>query len=665
MSLIITLSVLAVTLIANLTLLFTTVTLHKVKDRVAGVFILHLAGVVGWSLFLLLLLSYSYLMGFPEYKAGDGGYLIGKFVFLFATILFSTNYWFVHFFIGNKFKFGVSSILFLILQTTAILLSLFDNALYTSFSVVTEGYISVVIAPLNAVYSIFLLAHLLAPLILLSIYGRKENDVSKTKQYKILFNSYAIFLVASMTFNWVLPVYLNIYNFNALGPTTSLILVFGIIYAMARYSFLDIKIIIQRGTIYTALLVFITSVYLLLLSLLGTIISDERFGVATAGFLATLIGVFSVPRLDAYLREKTDKIFFKGRYNYAEVLSALSGVLNKNVSEKTIIKKTSNILEEALKSESVAFSFDGKFNTDSGLVLPINSANKKIGQIKLGSKRSGQPYTEEDISLLTTFTNQAGVALEKARLFDEVKDYASTLEKKVEERTAEIVTLHKEQESMMHEISHGLQTPLTIMKGELYLLKKQGYETDKIDSIDGSINRISYFINKLLALYRLETAPAIKPKKVALKVMLSSIVFSFAELFQKNNFTYTLDAEKEVLVTGDADALDEVVSNLINNAIKYSKPGVPNHLAISLKADKNQVIIKLSDTGIGVSKENISKLFTKFYRVRGAETKNVQGTGLGLAICHKVIERHGGSIEVESELGVGTTFIIRLPKKPL
>jgi signal transduction histidine kinase len=149
----------------------------------------------------------------------------------------------------------------------------------------------------------------------------------------------------------------------------------------------------------------------------------------------------------------------------------------------------------------------------------------------------------------------------------------------------------------MHEISHGLQTPLTIMKGELYFLRKEGYETDKIDTIDSSINRISYFINKMLALYRLETAPKTKYRNVDLRLMLESVLFSFSENLNKHNFTYELLAKKSVTVKGGADALDEVVSNLVNNAIKYSKTDQSNHLQLELATDKNNAYIKVKDGG--------------------------------------------------------------------
>jgi signal transduction histidine kinase len=492
-------------------------------------------------------------------------------------------------------------------------------------------------------------AYLLTPYYLFSLVTtyfylntvRKNSSLIKKKQINnVIIGLYSL-AFGGLLFSIVLPAFGYI-QFYTIGPVFSLLPIAFIGYAILKYGFLDIKLIIQRGFIYTLVFALVAMIYALILAITGVLIGNENVSVVTAGFLTSILGISSVPKIDSYLRKKTDKFFFKGKYEYAKVLSELSNVLNKNHSEKTITKKAGDILTVALKSSFVSFNFD----TDApssvlGLALPIKSASKRIGFIHLGEKKSGLPYTDEDISLVSTFASQAGVALEKARLFAEVKDYARTLEKRVAERTAEIVELQKEQESMMHEISHGLQTPLTIMKGELFFLRKQGYETGKIDTIDSSINRISYFINKLLALYRLETAPKTVRRKVGLKVMLESILLSFSESLNENNFFYELKAEKEVVVMGDGDAIEEVVSNLVNNAIKYSKKGESNKLSLLLTSDKKSAHIKVSDSGIGVSEEHLSKLFTKFYRVKSDQAKHVSGTGLGLVICKKIIEQHG------------------------
>jgi signal transduction histidine kinase len=281
----------------------------------------------------------------------------------------------------------------------------------------------------------------------------------------------------------------------------------------------------------------------------------------------------------------------------------------------------------------------------------------------LGEKRSGDRYTEEDLSLLNTFTKQAGTALEKASLYKQVKEYAKNLEQKVEERTKEIAAIQKEQETLMLEISHGLQTPLTIMKGELFFLRKQGYDTEKIDTIDASIDRISAFIYRFLSLSKLETAQENKKDHLDLGQTLQGVASFFKQEVKEKNIQLKTELSEDIKIEGNKEEIEELISNLISNSIKYTSKERPQIIEISLVESKNDAIVTIKDTGIGIKEENIQNLFKKFYRIKEQETKGIPGTGLGLVICKKIVDIHGGTITVTSVFGEGTTFSITLPKK--
>lgn len=487
------------------------------------------------------------------------------------------------------------------------------------------------------------------------------------EQLRLVLIGWLVFLGFAFFTNALLPLITGDATWGKLGPLGSVVMVAFITYAIIRHALFDIKLIVQRSLVYSVLLTLSGGLYMGLLFLTERLFSQNiEVDVIISAFITASVGIIVAPTLKKYFEKITDPIFFRDAYNYAEVLANLADALNKNIIERTIIKKTSAILAAAIRPESIDFVFGSNRMAGAGdfeIVMPIKNGEKIICVLCLGKKRSGGVYSREDISLLTIFTSQAGVALEKARLYTQVKDYAKTLEEKVEKRTAEIVALHKEQESMMHEISHGLQTPLTIMKGQLYFLRKQGYEADKIDTIDGSINRISLFINKLLGLYRLETAEPVKFKSVELRGLLIRIADELSGLMTERGVTYNLEFKKPVRISGDAEGLEEVFSNLIHNAIKYSKPEGGTKISVSIKTNKDSVVIKISDTGIGIPKEEVGNLFTKFYRVRNSSTKHVSGTGLGLVIAKKIVERHRGEMAVESEFGSGTIFTVRLPKK--
>ncbi|MEE9591839.1 MAG: ATP-binding protein, partial [Thermodesulfobacteriota bacterium] len=112
-------------------------------------------------------------------------------------------------------------------------------------------------------------------------------------------------------------------------------------------------------------------------------------------------------------------------------------------------------------------------------------------------------------------------------------------------------------------------------------------------------------------------------------------------------------------IFGDTVALGQLIFNLIDNALKYTQIG--GSVELSLDTDGESAIIKVADTGVGVSKEDMPYILDRFYRVDKARTRGAGGAGLGLSICKGIVDAHGGRIEVESELGKGSTFIVYLP----
>ena len=123
-----------------------------------------------------------------------------------------------------------------------------------------------------------------------------------------------------------------------------------------------------------------------------------------------------------------------------------------------------------------------------------------------------------------------------------------------------------------------------------------------------------------------------------------------------------MEAE-DALVEVDEMHFTNVIFNLLDNAVKYAREDVPLHLFVKTRIEGNKVIISIQDNGIGIKKEDLKKIFEKFYRVSTGNVHNVKGFGLGLAYVHKIVTDLKGSIRAESELNSGTTFIITLPLK--
>ena len=484
-------------------------------------------------------------------------------------------------------------------------------------------------------------------------------------QTKYVLIGWSTFLSFAVVTNAVLPLITGNAHWSKFGPLGSIIMAFSITYAIVRHQFLDLKIIIQRGFIYSILLSIIITTYLVVIFTFERLFtrSNEATFLFSA-IITTCIGIFGVPPLKKYFQKITDKFFFKNNYNYAEVLSCLTDTLNKNMTLDAIISKSTEILRENLKIENVAIVLknDKKSITEQAYILEIKSNKKNIGQLILGQKRSGDPYTQEDTHLLQTFAKLAGTALEKASLYKQVQEYVKTLEKKVNERTQEILAIQKEQETLMLEISHGLQTPLTIMKGELFFLRKQGHDTARVDTIDTSIDRISTFILRFLSLSRLETTMINKKEILNLKNLLHNVVLFFDQETKSKNIQLEAAITEDIFVKGNKEELEELFSNLVSNSIKYMKKDGERSIQISLSQEAGNAVITLTDTGIGIRNENLPNLFKKFYRVKESETKGIPGTGLGLVICKKIINIHGGTISVTSTFGEGATFKITLPR---
>jgi two-component system phosphate regulon sensor histidine kinase PhoR len=146
-----------------------------------------------------------------------------------------------------------------------------------------------------------------------------------------------------------------------------------------------------------------------------------------------------------------------------------------------------------------------------------------------------------------------------------------------------------------------------------------------------------------------------------LSSLLTQVILFFEQEAHEKGITLSGTISSDIFVTGIKEELEEMFSNLISNSIKYMRKDGPRGISITLSADKEKATITLSDDGIGIKEENLPNLFKKFYRVKEAETKGIQGTGLGLVICKKIIDKHNGTLHIESVFGEGSTFIITIP----
>jgi len=214
-------------------------------------------------------------------------------------------------------------------------------------------------------------------------------------------------------------------------------------------------------------------------------------------------------------------------------------------------------------------------------------------------------------------------------------------------------------------VSHELKTPLALIRmfGETL---DSGIVTDEKDKrkfysiIRKESERLTHLINNVLDFSRMDAG--VKEynfrESDLVEVVRSSLE---AYKFQISDDGFKIESElpdEAVILRIDKDAISQVLLNLLNNAVKYSDE--EKYILVKVRKDMTSALISVTDHGVGISKDELKKIFDKFYRVSTARTKETHGSGLGLTLSKHIIEAHGGTIEVESEVGKGSTFLVRL-----
>ncbi len=236
----------------------------------------------------------------------------------------------------------------------------------------------------------------------------------------------------------------------------------------------------------------------------------------------------------------------------------------------------------------------------------------------------------------------------------------------------DIRNLERMKSAFVATVSHELRTPLTAIKGFISTLLMDSDDAFPPEErrefyaiIDQETDRLTRLINDLLNIARIEAGESLKPvyKQVDFYKLSQKVVM--IQRAATNRHTIIHDVPEDLpKIIADEDKVDQILTNLLSNAIKYS----PNGGEIRVKAweeDADHIIFYVSDQGMGIPKEHLTKVFEKFHRVDNTDTRKQYGTGLGLYLVKHLVEAiHGGQIWVESEVGVGSTFYVRLPKVP-
>ena len=506
------------------------------------------------------------------------------------------------------------------------------------------------------------------------------------QQMKIILISCLLALIPFLFLN-VLP--WAVQGQTVISPGFSLIFIIfiplGMGYAVITQKLMDIDIVIRRGMVYSLITVVMAALISIAIFLFA--FSYEEVGTPIQILVALVLGglaAFLFGPIKKGVEILVDKLFYKDRYDYRQVIQSLSNALNSANSltdvSRLIVGTTVNTLNLSggcifIRTQSDFFKvtaaqgiFIGavkqeylrKFvsNTNSLVEFPnlattidpsiafivrLAAGGKKIGVLLLSHKLSKQHFSPDDLYLIQGISSLSSIALYSSMLIQDVSI----------------------RDTFVSIASHELRTPLTAITGytEL-LLRRNPPETTRKKWLKNILNNgrnIIKMANDLLNVTRIQTG------KFALKLEslnMSRILEEQLNIVRENDdiHEFIVNVERDLPdVVVDRDKFGQIIMNLLNNAIKYSPKGGQITLSVNYNSLNLCVVTSVTDEGIGISPDDAKFLFTTFHRIQRPETQSIRGSGLGLFIAKEWIEAMGGRIWVESELNKGSTFFVSIP----
>jgi signal transduction histidine kinase len=291
------------------------------------------------------------------------------------------------------------------------------------------------------------------------------------------------------------------------------------------------------------------------------------------------------------------------------------------------------------------------------LGVPMLKGDALVGVIAI-YRLEVKPFTDKQIALVETFADQAVIAIENVRLFDEIRDKSQQLAEASERKSQFLASM-----------SHELRTPLNAIIGltEMMVTNAARFGTEKalepLRRVNAAGTHLLSLINEVLDLSKIEAGKLeLNPEPVNLARLIDEVIGTAGQLAEKNQNRLIVEAQENVgALTADSMRLKQILLNLLSNACKFTKEGEVALRVRKVADGRDWIEFAVADTGIGLTAEQQAKLFQDFTQADSLTARRYGGTGLGLALSRKLARMMGGDVTVTSEPGKGSVFTVRLP----
>jgi signal transduction histidine kinase len=516
-------------------------------------------------------------------------------------------------------------------------------------------------------------------------------------------------------------------GFTALRPypidvTANIASAILITFAILRYQLLDINIAIRKGLVYSVSVFIMGIGYFITIFLITRLFIWDESNSLLLSFAAAIVVVGVLTPLRDRIQAWIDRALFREKYNGAVMIQRLSQtaalilnldnlarmilddivetmhihwavllleqdkgfypivqkgleaerqfmlsedhpLLHRLATSQTIV--TADAMREMLAQGMLSQQqFDELTRINTQMIIPLKARDKLVGVLGLGPKLSQQDYSQDDEIILTTLANQVAVAIDNARLYEQVQRELAerkSVEAEREKLIAQLKAKNTELEGFTYTVSHDLKAPLLTINGFLGYLEKDALagntERMKADMshITEATNKMHRLLTELLELSRIGRMMNLPEDVPFDDVARDAISLARGQLDARH--VHITVAENLPAVRGDKARLIEVVQNLIDNAAKFMGDQPNPYIEIGQRAEKDgKPIFYIRDNGIGIDSTYHERIFGLFNKL----DPRAEGTGIGLAIVKRIVEVHGGRIWVESEAGKGSTFLFTL-----